>query len=275
MTRPAILWVLGALIGVSAVWGLVQYTKNVEQALTSAPAADGPAPVLRFLKEPRAIPALALQDLDGGPLRSESWKGKVVLVNFWATWCPPCRAEIPDLVALQAKYRDTLVVLGVSEDEGSVDAVRQFAAEHRINYPIVMSTPELRKLFTGVYALPTTFLLDPEGRIAQKHVGLLNASITELETRALAGMDVRATIERVDGFGQSTLTNAAQATEIPGIDLTTLSAAKKTAVLKRLNDEHCTCSCELTLAECRINDPQCGFSLPLAQKAVDEIAAAP
>lgn len=275
MNRRAILWVLGAVMGVSAVWGLVQYTKRVEQTLTSAPSADGPAPVLRFLKEPRAIPALALQDLEGGALSSESWKGKVVLVNFWATWCPPCRAEIPDLVALQEKYRDTLVVVGVSEDEGSVDAVRQFAAEHRINYPIVMSTPELRKLFTGVYALPTTFLLDPEGRIAQRHVGLLNASITELETRALAGMDVRATIERVDGFGQSTLTNAAQATEIPGIDLTALPPAKKTAVLKRLNDEHCTCSCELTLAECRINDPQCGVSLPLAQKAVDEIAAAP
>lgn len=275
MKNRWVLWSLGAVLGVAAGFALVRYTNNVERALTSAPGADGSTPVLRFLKEPKAIPAMSLQDLEGRALTSDGWKGKVVLVNFWATWCPPCRAEIPDLVALQDKYRDSLVVVGVSEDEGSVDAVRQFAAEHRINYPIVMSTPELKKNFSGVYALPTTFLLDRDGRLVQKHVGLLNAAVTELEARALAGLDVNATIERVDGFGQSTLINAAQATEIPGIDLKTLSPDKRTAVLKRLNDEHCTCSCELTLAECRINDPQCGISLPLAQKALDEIAAAP
>lgn len=268
-------WAAGALVGVAAVWALVQYTKGVEQTLTGAPSADGPAPVLRFLKEPRPIAALELQDLDGRSISSASWKGKVVIVNFWATWCPPCRAEIPDLVALQEKYRDQLVIVGVSEDEGATDAVRQFAAEHRINYPVVMSTPALRKQFTGVYALPTTFVLDSDTRLVQKHVGMLNAAITELETRALAGMDVQATVERVDDFGRSALTNAAQATEIPGLDLSTLSAEKKTAALKRLNDDHCTCGCELTLAECRINDPQCGVSLPLAQKVVEEIRAAP
>src|SRR5207247_2896898 len=101
-------------------------------------------------------------DLDGRQISTSDWRGKVVLVNFWATWCPPCRAEIPDLVALQTKYGDRLQVIGVSEDEGSVDAVRQFAQAQHINYPVVMSTPELRKVFTGVNALATSFVLDRE-----------------------------------------------------------------------------------------------------------------
>src|SRR5476649_2626692 len=88
-----------------------------------------------------------------------SLRGKVVIVNFWATWCGPCRAEIPDLVALQEKYKDTLQIIGISEDEGGVDGVKRFAAEHRINYPVVMTTPALEKMFPGISALPTSFVI--------------------------------------------------------------------------------------------------------------------
>ena len=116
----------------------------------------------------------------------------MILVNFWATWCPPCREEIPALIALQKKYGDQLQIIGISQDSGSPDPVARFAEARGINYPVVMTTPEIEKLFPNVYALPTSFLIDRDGRIAQKHVGMLNPSLTEIETRSLAGLDVDA-----------------------------------------------------------------------------------
>jgi thiol-disulfide isomerase/thioredoxin len=234
------------------------------------PSAD--APVVKLLKEPVPISAFTVTDLNGRTITSAGLRGKVVLVNFWATWCPPCRAEIPDLIALQNKYRDQLVVLGVSEDEGPIEAVHAFANQYQINYPIVMTTPELRKIFRGVSALPTTFVIDREGRIAQKHVGLLNAAVTELETQVLAGMNVNARIERVEDAGRVRLENAAQATEIPGVDLTKMTPARRTEAIKAMNADDCTCGCGLTLAECRINDPECDVSLPLAQALAKKFA---
>jgi len=93
-------------------------------------------------------------------------RGNEVIVYFWATWCPPCRAEIPDLVALQARYGDRLQVIGVSQDEAGVEVVKRFAEAQHMNYPIVMSTPEIEKAFPGVAALPTSFVVDPKGKIA-------------------------------------------------------------------------------------------------------------
>ena len=206
---------------------------------------------------------------------SASWRGKVVLINFWATWCGPCRAEIPDLVALQAKYPDRLQILGISEDEGSTEPVKRFAADNHINYPVAMLTSEIERLFPGISAIPTSFLLDPEGRLAQKHIGMLTGGLTELETRALAGLPVNAAIEHVDRVQAAKLENNAQATNIPGIDLTKLPPERRSAALQKLNSDACTCGCDLTLAKCRIDDPGCGVSLPLAKKVVQSIAEHP
>jgi thiol-disulfide isomerase/thioredoxin len=195
-------------------------------------------------------------------------------VNFWATWCPPCRAEIPDLINLQRKYRDHLVIIGISEDESPVETVRAFAVEQKMNYAIAMTTPELAKVFRGVSALPTTFVIDRDGKVAQRHVGLLNAEETELEAQVLAGLNTNARIERVDDPARVRLENAAQATSIPGVDLTKLSPAKRTEAIKALNADDCTCGCGLTLAECRINDPDCPISLPLAREKVQKLTDA-
>jgi thiol-disulfide isomerase/thioredoxin len=230
---------------------------------------------VRLLREPIATTAFTATALDGRPLSSADWRGKVVLVNFWATWCPPCRAEIPDLVALQEKYRDHLVILGISEDEGSVDGVKRFVAEHKINYPIVMSTPELRKIFPPVMALPTTFVLDRDGNLTQKNVGMLNAKETEAGTRLLAGLKVNAEVVKVEANEKAVgLENAAQAKEIPGVDLTKLSGDQRTSVLMALNEEACKCGCGLTVAKCRIDDPNCQFSLPQARAIVEKLAPA-
>jgi thiol-disulfide isomerase/thioredoxin len=230
---------------------------------------------VRLFREPVTTPAFTAKALDGRSISSADWRGKVVLVNFWATWCPPCRAEIPDLVALQEKYRDHLVVVGISEDEGSVEGVKRFVAEHKINYPIVMSTPELRKIFPDVMALPTTYVLDRDGNLTQKNVGMLNAKEAEASARLLAGLKVNAEVVRVDANEKAVgLENAAQAREIPGIDLTKLSGDQRTTVLMALNDEACKCGCGLTVAKCRIDDPNCQFSLPQARAIVEKLAPA-
>lgn len=227
---------------------------------------------LRFFKDPAPAPAFTVRTLDGRTLTSHDLRGKVTLVNFWATWCAPCRAEIPDLVALQDRYRDHLQIIGISEDEGPIESVRRFAAEQAINYSLAMTTPELQRAFPGVRGLPTTFVLDREGRVVQKHVGLLNAATTERETRALAGLPVDATVELVDPDQPVGLANAAQAKEIPGIDLAGVSPETRVEILQRLNAEPCTCGCELTVAKCRIDDPGCGVSLPLARRIAAETA---
>jgi hypothetical protein len=129
-------------------------------------------------------------------------------------------------------------------------------------------------MFTGISALPTSFIIDKESRIVQKHVGMLSARTTEYEARALAGLPVDATIERVDQAQGLKLENGAQLTSIPGIDLASLPPAKRTEALQKLNSQPCTCGCDLTLAKCRVDDPSCGVSLPLAREVVKQIASA-
>src|SRR5207302_2530002 len=126
-------------------------------------------------------------------------------------------------------------IVGVSEDEAPPDTVKRFAAEHRINYPVVMTTPELQKLFPGVSALPTSFILDRQSRLVQKHVGMLRAPTTEAETRALAGLAVNATIEEVDRAEGLKLENGAQVMEIPGVDLAKLPVAQRAQAPQKLN----------------------------------------
>jgi thiol-disulfide isomerase/thioredoxin len=267
--------VLG-LVALAAAWG-EQYTRARRGG---PPARSGIAMgadnvTVRLFREPAAVPAFTLTALDGHPLSSSDWRGKVVLVNFWATWCPPCRAEIPDLIALQNKYRDKLVVLGISEDDGPVEDVKRFVAEQKMTYPVAMTSPELRKIFRGVVALPTTFIIDPDGKLEQKHVGMLNAAETEAEARVLAGLNRNASIERVDNSDKVRLENAAQAKNIPGVELASLSDAQRTAVVQALIAEDCTCGCTLTVAECRLDDPTCPVSLPLAKDIVKKYSAQP
>ncbi|HEY7293042.1 MAG TPA: TlpA disulfide reductase family protein [Vicinamibacterales bacterium] len=270
-----------AIGGAALIWTGVHYARpsgspeaQVENAETAGTAGASEKATIRLFRDPAVVPAFAAADLDGRRVDSNAFRGKVVIVNFWATWCPPCRAEIPDLVALQEKYRDTLQVIGISQDEVPAEQVRRFAADHGMNYPIVMSTADLEKIFPGIHALPTSFILDREGRLVQKHVGMLNPTLTELEARSLAGLPVNASVERVDQSQGLSLANGAQAIDIPGVDLSKLSAAQRTEALTKLNGQSCTCGCDLTVARCRVDDPTCGVSLPLARQIVAKLVAA-
>ena len=285
MNERKALLVFLAIGGVLVTWGAARYARQFESGspAATAPAADTADPgianaervTLRFFREPKPTPAIVVKDIDGREISTASLRGKVVIINFWATWCGPCRAEVPDLVALQQKYQDRLQVIGISEDEGGVEGVRRFAVEHKINYPVVMTTPEIERLFPGIGALPTSFIVDRESRTVQKHVGMLNARNTEFETRHLAGLPVNAAIEETDQVQGLKLDNGAQAMTIPGVDLAALPIAKRTEALQKLNAQSCTCGCDLTVARCRVDDPSCSVSLPIAKEIVRQIAGTP
>jgi thiol-disulfide isomerase/thioredoxin len=270
------------LIGALIVLGLgvggflaVRYTRAVGEQITSSSGATGATgkPRVRFVKNPKTIPELTMKTLDGGTITTKDLAGKVVIFNFWATWCTPCRAEIPDLVKLQTQYKDHLVIIGVlSEDEPGPNVLR-FAADYKMNYPIVAETPELTAVFTGIYALPTTFMVGPDGRIMQKHIGQIRPAQIELEARVLAKLPVDAEVEFEPDDKEAVLASNARATEIPGLDLSMLTAEQKTIALNRLNDEPCDCGCGFTIAQCRINDSTCAVSPKLAEKIVAEVRA--
>ncbi len=122
----------------------------------------------------QAAPAWKLKDLDGNDVRSTQFKGKVLVVDFWATWCGPCIMEIPGYVELQKKYgADGLVIVGVSLDRKGPKHVKQFAKENAMNYTLVMGDESVVEAFGGFDAIPTTFLVNREGRIVHKKTGAM------------------------------------------------------------------------------------------------------
>ena len=253
----------------------VAKTTPVKQDANAAPAAaaaDKPA-VLYFAKDPEPVPPFITQDLSGKPVSTAALKGKVILLNFWATWCGPCREEIPELIALQAQYPDQLAVIGVSEDDISPEQVAKFAQKMNINYPIVMATRQLDAEYDGIAAFPTSFLVSREGRVVQKDVGVYSFDYYNMQVRALLGLPVDARIETFQDVGQIFLKNAAHATELPGVSFAGLTPAQKKVALRQLNAKTCTCGCGMTLAQCRINDTTCPVSNELANKIVKEVVA--
>lgn len=248
------------------------FLPRTSAAATSARAEDAKQPVIRFVKNPEMAPALQAQDLLGKPVNKDNWGGKVVIVNFWATWCPPCREEIPELLELKKEFKDRLEIVGISEDDDPPESVVRFAKQKGMNYPIVMATPALIDSYGGVAALPTSFLIDTQGRVVQKHSGLYPIEAYELEIRSLLGMPTDARVETFVDLGQVFLKNAANATELPGVSFKGLTAEQKKRALRRLNSESCTCGCKLTLSQCRVNDGECPVSGKLAAQVVKEVA---
>lgn len=144
-----------------------------------------PHPKTGIPKQYLLAPDFVLPQLNGTPLRLSSYRGKVVLLDFWATWCVPCREETPHFVELQQHYADRgLQIIGVSMDDTS-DPVRDFYNQFHMNYPVVMGDAKTGEAYGGVLGLPIAFLLDRDGRIVAKHMGSTKAETFDQEIAAL------------------------------------------------------------------------------------------
>ena len=129
--------------------------------------------IVKDSKDRQNAPDFVLKDAGGKPVRLSDYKGQVVLLDFWATWCGPCAIEIPWFTDFQRKYKDRgFTVLGVAMDDSGWKDVKPFVAEKKINYRIVLGDDKTSDLYGDVEALPTTFVIDRQGKIASVHVGL-------------------------------------------------------------------------------------------------------
>ena len=227
---------------------------------------------IRFVRNPDPAPDFKLDDLAGKPLTLAESHGKVILLNFWATWCGPCREEIPDLIALQTKYRDRLQIIGISVDDDDASVVKKVVDATGINYPVAIASPEIRMAYGGIGALPTSFVLDSEGRVVQKHEGLRDPLLYEIEVRALLGMPVPVRVETFEDTGEIFLKHADRASQLPGVDLSKLTPEQRQTALHHFNAEACTCGCKFTLAQCRIYDRNCATSKARTEKIIAEIS---
>ena len=127
----------------------------------------------------------SLPDLQGRTLTLSSYRGKVVLLDFWATWCDPCREEITHFVRLQDKYGSQgLQIIGISMDDGP-EPVRDFYQKFKMNYPVVMGNAKTAEIYGGVFGLPIAFLIGRDGKIVAKHIGAASAETLERETVSL------------------------------------------------------------------------------------------
>ncbi|HUO27733.1 MAG TPA: TlpA disulfide reductase family protein [Bryobacteraceae bacterium] len=127
--------------------------------------------------ERHKAPDFSLKDADGKTVRLSDYHGKVVLLDFWATYCGPCKIEIPWFMDLERKHKDQgFSVLGVSMDDDGWDAVKPFIADEAINYRVMVGNDSIAEQYGGIEALPTTFLIDRDGNIAAVHVGLTSKS---------------------------------------------------------------------------------------------------
>ncbi len=136
----------------------------------------------------------SLKDANGAQVRLADYKGKVVLLNFWATWCGPCKIEIPWFIEFNKTYKDRgFAVLGVSLDDDGWKSVKPYIAEKKIDYTVVVGNDQVSKSYGDVESLPTTFIIDRDGRIAFVHMGLVGKDTHEKEIRSLLGGGQRAT----------------------------------------------------------------------------------
>jgi len=150
----------------------------------------------------QAAPEFELTSLDGKRVKLSDFRGKAVLLNFWATWCEPCKVEMPWFVELQKKYgNDGLVVLGVAMDDTETSKIAQFASEMGVNYPVLLGTDQVSEDYGNVQYLPTSFYIDREGKLVGKGTGLLGRDEIEQNVQ-------KALASRVAGANQSKAASA-------------------------------------------------------------------
>jgi thiol-disulfide isomerase/thioredoxin len=163
-------WLFGILVAI--------FTVGTVWVMGKAIPSPEPSVVEKAAEKQQNAPLFTGRTTDGKTFDLAQWKGKVVLINFWATWCGPCRMEIPDLITLQEKYGPQgFTVVGVSQDD-SMEIVLPFIKENKINYPVIMATREISQQYE-VRSLPSSLLVNREGKVVWAMAGVSQAQSTE------------------------------------------------------------------------------------------------
>ncbi len=280
MKRSTLLfWLTGAAVAIGfgalvAKWVPGGSALHAAPAPSSRTASTGQRKpyLLKFVQNPELVPPFSVQSFTGQTLNPAEWRGKVVILNFWATWCGPCRYEIPELMAMQKQFQGSLQVVGLSVDDLPAPQVKSFIGQFGVNYPVAMADEKVQDEFGGILALPTTFIIDRQGRVVTKHIGLVPRDYYDAEIAYLAGQPVDAKVQRFVDVGQVFPANVKNATSLPGVDLSHLTPAQRKLALKEMNQMRCTCGCGYTIAQCRVLDSGCPISLKIAQQVVANIA---
>ena len=169
------------VVGTVALIGVLFYGMKASRTGLPSGGRDGPATGERW-----AAPDFEVTALDGSVLQLSALKGKVVLVDFWATWCPPCVAEVPHFNELYTNYKDQgFEIVGLSTDEGGDGVVRSFVKSHGVRYPVAMAREEIARSYGGIHGLPTTFLIDKKGDVVKRYLGYRDKKEFEKEIRKL------------------------------------------------------------------------------------------
>ncbi len=271
----ALIGVLAALVlmvGLYFVNHLWIAPVTLRQAQAKGIAAAGIHPV---------APEFSLTTIGGDKISLDQFKGKVLIVDFWATWCGPCRIEIPGFVDLQDRYRDQgFEIIGLSKDDGP-DEVKEFYKQFKMNYPVALAGDDIDQLYGGIFGMPTTFLIGRDGRIYAKHVGAADISVFEEEVKTLlaAKPDAEAVgfkpalVGRADDIEVKTpeQVKAENNPEVPGVDISKLSAPQLAHLKQTLKAQQCTCGCNMNVLECRHKDPGCGVSRKMAKDQLEKV----
>ena len=156
--------------------------------MSGMPGMDPSSPEAQGLPDLRGkqAPAFTLKTADGKTVSLSDYKGKAVLLNFWATWCGPCKLEMPWLIDLQKKYdAQGFTVLGISEDDGPVKDVADFAAKMGVDYPVLIADDSVSKVYGGVDFLPTSYYIGRDGKVVAEVGGLISQSEIEAKIRKI------------------------------------------------------------------------------------------
>jgi len=247
-------------------------TKILVSLIVSAFLAATSLPICAGENHP-AAPTISVPDISGHQLDLTSYRGKVVVLNFWVTWCEPCRAEISELVELQSRYRDRgLAVIGIAVED-DLTSVQTACKQLNINYPVALGDKKLSAVFGGV-GFPTTFVIGRDGRIYSKHPGATNLRVLEDEVAQLLATGDTAQLINFRPAGKSEPvelpTPAELNSEVPGVDISQLNATHLADFKTLLEKEQCNCGCHRTLLQCLKEDSACDRARKLSREELEK-----